>query len=100
MSKCNEVDSSNAGNSSGIVTCLAELPENAHLDAVALGRILGRCKKTIQRAVRRGELPPPIRFMGRHVWLVGTILRHFEERQQAAVDEVDRRIVRLQRHRP
>jgi len=74
----------------GVVTALAELPPDAHLDAEALGRILGRCKKTIQRAVRRGELPPPIKFMGRHVWLVRTILEHMGARQTAAVKAAER----------
>ena len=76
---------------SGVVTALAELPREAHLDAAALGKILVRCKKSVGRAWRRGELPPPVKFLGRHVWLVGTILDHFRERQDAAVKEAARR---------
>ncbi len=82
----------------GIVTGLAELPREAHLDAAALGRILGRCKTSVHRAARRGELPPPIRFLGRHVWMVGTILDHFQARQDAALKQArgrDDRIARL-----
>lgn len=75
----------------GIVTALAELPRDAHLDAEALGRMLARCKKSVQRAWRRGELPPPVTFLGRHVWLVGTILDHFHARQDAAVKQAARR---------
>ena len=84
-------------NQNGIVTALAELPLNAHLDAEALGRILGRCKKTIQRAVRRGELPPPIKFMGRHVWLVKTILEHMESRQETALRQFRKRLEKISR---
>ncbi len=82
-------------NSSGIVTALAELPREAHLDAAALGRMLGRCKKSVGRAWRRGELPPPMTFLGRHVWLVGTILDHFRTRQDAAVKEAAMREARI-----
>ena len=82
----------------GIVTGLAELPREAYLDARALGRLIGRCKKSVERATRRGELPPPIRFMGRNVWLVGAILDHFMKRQDAALKRArgrDDRIARL-----
>jgi len=81
----------------GIVTALAELPSDAHLDAEALGCILGRCKKTIQRAVRRGELPPPIKFMGKHVWLVRSILAHMENLQDKAIKQANRNKLRLSR---
>lgn len=74
----------------GIVRGLAELPPQAHLDGAALGSILGRCKKSVQRAVRRGELPPPFRFMGKHVWLVKTLVEHLEEQQAAALNEARR----------
>ena len=84
----------------GIVTELATLPPEAHLDGEALGRMLGRCRKSIQRAVRRGELPPPFKFMGRHVWLVKTILDHMKARQNAALQLLERRVVRMERHRP
>ena len=68
-----------------VLTGLAELPPEAEVDTAALGRILGRSRKTIQRAVRRGELPAPFRFMGRNVWLVSAILDHFRARQKAAL---------------
>jgi hypothetical protein len=75
----------------GVCTGLAELPRDAHLDAEALAHMLGCCKKSVQRAWRRGELPPPVTFMGRHVWLVGTILDHFQARQDAALREARKR---------
>jgi hypothetical protein len=84
----------------GVVTSLAELPRDAHLDAEALGRMLGRCKKSVQRAWRRGELPPPVTFLGRHVWLVGTILDHFKARQDAVVKQARRRDERISRISP
>ena len=81
----------------GAMTALAELPREAHLDAEALGQMLRRCKKSVQRAWRRGELPPPVCFMGRHVWLVGTILDHFQARQDAAVSQARRRDEKISR---
>ena len=84
----------------GVVTVLAELPRDAHVDAEALGRMLGRCKKSVQRAWRRGELPPPVKFMGRHVWLVGTIRDHFQARQDAALREARKRGERISRSFP
>lgn len=75
----------------GICTTLAVLPSGAHLDASALARILGRCTKSVQRAARRGELPPPIKFMGRHVWMAGAVQEHFAARQAAALQAARKR---------
>ena len=52
-------------------------------------RDLFQCEsdKTIERAGDRGELPPPIKFFGNHVWLAGTLLRHLEWQAQAALDD-------------
>ena len=69
--------------SRGIVTALARLPRDAHLDAEALGQMLGRCK-----------------FLGRHVWIIGTIIDHFKARQEAAVKEAQRRISKISEHFP
>ena len=74
-----------------VITRLAELPPEAHLDIAALARILGRHRKSVERAVRRGELPPPIRLFGQGVWLVGYVLKHFQQRQEAAVKRAERR---------
>ena len=81
----------------GAVTELAKLPPQAHVDSQALGQMLGRCKKSVQRAVRRGELPPPFRFMGRHVWLVKTLLDHLQEQQDVVLHEMNRRTARLEK---
>lgn len=83
----------------GAVTFLAELPPDSHIDGVSLARMLGCCKKSVQRAVRRGELPPPFKFMGRHVWLVRAILEHLQSSQRAACQQLERRAVRLERQR-
>ncbi len=75
----------------GIITGLAELPRDALVDAKALGKLLGRSKRSVERAVRRGELPPPFRFMGRNQWTVATIRDHLNARQAASLRLVERR---------
>ena len=70
---------------SGIITALADLPADAYLDARALGDLLGCCKRSVERAWRRGELPSPIRFMGRYVWVMGAIREHLQEMQKKAI---------------
>jgi len=47
----------------GVVVDLAAFPGNAHIDVEALAKILHRHKRSITRAIYRGELPPPFRFM-------------------------------------
>ncbi len=75
----------------GVCTAIASLSPDSHLEVCALASILGRCKKSIQRAVRRGELPQPFTFMGRHVWLAGTIVDHLQKLQDSALRQVERR---------
>ena len=36
-------------------------------------RLLGCHESTIEAAVTRGDLPPPVALMGRKVWMVGVI---------------------------
>jgi len=82
----------------GVITELAELPPDAHVDASALARILGRSKKAVQRAVRRRELPAPFWFLGKHTWLVKTITDHFNALQRKALKEArqcDEQVERL-----
>lgn len=69
----------------GVVTGLAALPKDAHLDITALAKLLNRHPKTIERSARRGEIPPPIRLLGKRVWLVGAIIAYLQERQASAL---------------
>ena len=82
---------SETGTTQGACTEIASMPSNAHLEVAALAMILGRCKKSIQRAVRRGELPQPFTFMGRHVWLAGKIVEHLQKLQDDALHQAGRR---------
>jgi hypothetical protein len=68
-----------------VVTELATMPPDSHLDVDALARILGRHKKTVQRSVRRGELPRPFKLLGRSTWTARTIVAHLAELQARAL---------------
>ena len=52
-----------------------------------LTQIFHRHTDTIKRAIERGELPPPVRFMGLQVWTAKVIIRHIEERLAEAERE-------------
>jgi len=42
------------------------------------------CDETIHNAVRRGDLPPPVKLFGRNVWSVESIQQHLAQRLEAA----------------
>lgn len=54
-----------------------------------LARALGRHPVTIKRAVERGELPPPVRLMGKPTWTGAAILKHLESRLEQAQETAD-----------
>ena len=76
---------------------LAALPPGSHLDASGLASLLGVCKKSIERATRRGELPAPFRLHGRNTWMVSVIIKHFEQRQSAALMRQQQRAAKLKK---
>lgn len=87
-------------NSGGIVRELGELPSWTIVNEEGLAQMLGRCRHTIKRAVKRGELPPPIKFMGKPRWTVGAILKHFEERLEESKKEKERQKKKIRELRP
>ena len=58
----------------GVITALAELPQKALLDESAMAKVFSVTPRTIRRMVQRFELPPPIPFAGRSIWLAGRVL--------------------------
>lgn len=65
---------------------LADLPRDVYVNADELARLIGRkSKRTVERMWRRGELPFPVKFAGRNVWLIGGILDFFQKRQSEAL---------------
>jgi hypothetical protein len=69
-------DSSNA--TPGIIRELGQLEPKAIIYEEGLAKLFDRHLATVKRAVRRGELPPPIRIFGQNAWTVETLIKHFE----------------------
>jgi len=74
----------------GIIAALAELPPDALIDEAALARIFNRHPVSIKRAIRRRELPPSVRLLGRQTWTAKVVLDHLTARLEQAKTDVDR----------
>jgi hypothetical protein len=68
---------------------LGALPAGAIVTEAAMARIFGRHPESVKRAVDRGELPAPARMFGSSVWTAGAIIRHLEQRLEAAAEQVE-----------
>ena len=75
---------------SGIVRQLGDLPEGAIINEEALAKIFDRCQVSIKRAIQRGELPAPVKLLGMPVWTAGKLLKHINDRLEAAQKEKER----------
>ena len=81
----------------GVCSSLAALLPTAHIDAAALATMLNRSKKSVQRAVRRGELPRPFKLLGKHMWMAGAIVEHLHTLQTNALKQADQQAQRRTR---
>ena len=79
---------------------LGQLGRGAIITEAALARMLDRRQVTLKRAVKRGELPPPVRLLGGPVWTAGSIVGHLEQRLQDAAKEAERDVRRISALRP
>ena len=68
---------------SGICVEIGAVPPGAIVTEDGLARMLGKCRASIKAAVERGELPRPVRLMGKNTWTAGAIVRHHETRLEA-----------------
>ncbi|MGD0090053.1 MAG: hypothetical protein ABSE73_09040 [Planctomycetota bacterium] len=64
----------------GVFATIGALPPGAMITEPGLAKLLGKCTASIKAAVKRGELPWPIRVMGKNTWTAGSIVRHLEAR--------------------
>ena len=55
-----------------------------------LAQLFQRHPVSIQRAVERGELPPPMMLLGKHYWTVDILARHVEKRLETAAHDIER----------
>ena len=69
--------------SEGVVTSIGALPPGALVTEAGLARLLDKCVASIKAAVIRGELPRPVKLMGKNSWTAGAIIRHMEARLEA-----------------
>ena len=74
----------------GVVRELGELGSGTLITEEGIGHLFNRCERSVQRAIERGELPPPTRLFGKKTWTVGAILEHITDRLQAEASERDR----------
>lgn len=75
----------------GVVVELGTLGAGAIVSKAGLARMLHKHPVSVDRAIQRGELPKPVKFMGGMVWTAGVLTAHFERRLEAAAKEVARR---------
>ena len=81
-----------------VIDGLSGLAAEDMLDADRLACIVGRNRRTLLRMVKRGELPPPIPFGGRSVWIAGRVRDHISgvaDRTARAASREAERIRRL-----
>jgi predicted DNA-binding transcriptional regulator AlpA len=83
-----------------VITKLGEYAPETLLDIEALAGIFSRCTATIKRAVRRGELPRPVKVCGKARWSVKCILQHIEKRLRAEQESAEKENKRIQKLSP
>lgn len=86
--------------SKGIVEAIGALPPGAFISEEALAKMFCRHSVSVKRAVKRGELPPPTRLLGKPVWTAGSIVAHVEERLRVAKVEAEKDEARIARLGP
>lgn len=77
---------------------IGDLAPDTLISEQGLADLLHKHKVSIQRAVGRGELPPPVRFFGQSVWTVQTVRDHLTKRLEKAkadAERLERRIAKL-----
>lgn len=77
-------------NFTGINEQLGRLPSDSIISEKALADMLGKHPVSIKRAVRRGELPVPVRMFGEPVWTAQAIREHLSKRLEQARREAER----------
>ena len=84
----------------GIIPELGELGSGALVDMGGIANLFNRCERTIQRAIDKGELPPPTRMFGKKTWTVGVIVSHIETRLAEAAKEREQAEQKFKRMSP
>jgi len=64
----------------GVITYFGELPSGSIVTKNKLAKVFGRHPGTVERAIARGELPPPAKLFGKWAWTSDSIIKHLENR--------------------
>src|ERR1043165_2898031 len=84
----------------GVFPYLGSLPPGALISEQGLAALLKKHPVSIKHAVEGGELPEPVRFMGKGTWTAGAVLRHMESRLEETRRYHERITRRHQPHAP
>jgi hypothetical protein len=82
------------------LTALSALPPETLISESQLAQMAGRHVTSLKRAIQRGELPPPVPFLGENVWTVGAIRAHISARLEAERTAAAQTARRVQHLRP
>ena len=75
----------------GIYRDLGSLPPSTVITEDGLAEIMGKdCRESIKRAVERGELPRPVKIMGKNCWTCRAIVQHLEDRLASEARKIAR----------
>jgi len=74
----------------GIYHEIGNLPPATLITEKGLAKLFGKCQASIKGAIDRGELPYPIRIMGKPTWTAGAIIRYIEARIDAESKKISR----------
>lgn len=74
---------------------LLKLDERTIINIGDVAKISKVSPMSIHRAIQRGELPKPVKILGRDSWLVGHILRHINKRLEQAQEKAEEENKRL-----
>ena len=78
-----------------------ELDDDDILSLCDIAEVFACSKRTIERAVEKGDIPPSVRTFGKQVWSVGAIRSHLKQRLSEAAEERERFMSKIgQPHRP
>ena len=75
---------------SNAVTSIPRLTLLKILTTQDLETLFGICDETVSNAVKRGELPPPVKLFGRNVWSMEGIQLHLAQRLEASRVQAER----------
>ena len=83
-----------------IVEELAASPPGTIIFEQGLAAMFHRHPSALRRAVARGELPPPVRMLGRRAWTTDAIVTHMRERQEEAARQQAAMQAKIATHMP